>query len=628
MQATPSTSGHAPGMNGAAPAAKPKRTFKKRKKGQVCSGDPPRNYVYGAKRPRENADLVHAQLRLARHYSNDLVKVEQQRRADRAQARTRLCPGLAEAEAAVEAAQAALDAAQAALAAQNQRRGKKHSASRAQRAEVKRLKADLAAARAVRKGISRDGGPALKDAYKEIAEATVERGKKAYAASDAATGTRGAIRQGMAMIVKAEDPRFRRFDGGGLLAVQLVNGMTVGALFAGRSTQARISKAPPGPRTVPGSRGDRTRHYLHLRIASEEPEGAKLTKNGHRRGGGPIWTTVMFTMHRPLPEDCLVKWVYLIHRKVACTSEWSVMFSVTRKEWPRERAAAGLFAVDLGWRRRPDGGLRVARWAAADGTEEEVVIPAERLRRWEYADQLESKRKHAFNAAMERLRDWLRSAPVALPEWLAEIRAHAHLWKAQRRLAVLTIRWRTSRFAGDEAIFAAMEEWRCADRRAYEEARHTVRKQIRWRNNFYRVFAKAMAARYHACAFEDIDWKAAQKRPDVEAPADISRTNAKVAAVATLRRFCKEACAAMLLLRPEYTTQTCHACQKVTPFADKAALVHTCVHCRRTWDRDVNAARNLLRLGVEAALAQGLPLGEVVRPEDRDDAPAGGEVPW
>jgi putative transposase len=54
----------------------------------------------------------------------------------------------------------------------------------------------------------------------------------------------------------------------------------------------------------------------------------------------------------------------------------------------------------------------------------------------------------------------------------------------------------------------------------------------------------------------------------------------------------------VLLVNPKDTSQICSGCLKKGPHKDLDERTHTCVHCGLVLDRDVNAAYNILRLGL------------------------------
>lgn len=61
---------------------------------------------------------------------------------------------------------------------------------------------------------------------------------------------------------------------------------------------------------------------------------------------------------------------------------------------------------------------------------------------------------------------------------------------------------------------------------------------------------------------------------------------------------------------PRNTSQLCSGCGELVP-KDLAERVHACPHCGLVLDRDVNAARNILRKGIGLEQPESTPVGEV-----------------
>jgi hypothetical protein len=235
--------------------------------------------------------------------------------------------------------------------------------------------------------------------------------------------------------------------------------------------------------------------------------------------------------------------------------------------------------------------------------EGELVIPERDLGRWKKAEDLRSIRDAHFNAAMGVFVPWVKSsASDGLPEWFAEATKTVHAWRATARLAALVIRWRSSRFAGDEEMFTVLEEWRRKDKHLYEWEANNRRKAIAWRDNAYRVFAAVLAARYAAVSVEDTDWSEVAKLPDADEEEEMvnptARRNRTIAAVGRLHEILRERFRWALTIDARGTTERCTACGRMDAVPpDK--VVRACRHCGYVEDRDRRAARNILAKGAK-----------------------------
>ncbi|MGI0080215.1 MAG: zinc ribbon domain-containing protein, partial [Nitrososphaerales archaeon] len=63
----------------------------------------------------------------------------------------------------------------------------------------------------------------------------------------------------------------------------------------------------------------------------------------------------------------------------------------------------------------------------------------------------------------------------------------------------------------------------------------------------------------------------------------------------------------VILVNPRGTSQKCSGCGEVVP-KSLSERVHTCLNCGLTLDRDINAARNILKWGLEQSHAETEPL--------------------
>jgi putative transposase len=63
----------------------------------------------------------------------------------------------------------------------------------------------------------------------------------------------------------------------------------------------------------------------------------------------------------------------------------------------------------------------------------------------------------------------------------------------------------------------------------------------------------------------------------------------------------------VILVNPSGTSQKCSGCDEIVP-KDLSTRKHMCPRCGLVIDRDVNAARNILKLGLEQARVEAGPL--------------------
>lgn len=427
------------------------------------------------------------------------------------------------------------------------------------------------------------------DAYKTATDASYEAIRRERARCGTFWGTYLQIEDAAQRAARttpiAEDPRFRHWEGEGLLAVQIQGGMSPEELTSGEDSRARIV-------------GEGKRRQLWLRIGSE--------------GRAPIWAVWPFAYHRDLPVGTKVKWVRVVARRVASHTKWSVQFLIDGEDgaFALQAPTKGAVAVDVGWRKIGDE-MRVATWADDSGATGELRLPAGLLERWRKVEDLEGIRKQSFNQALARLVDDRRTQGDEWPEWLREATTHAFQWQASERLANLAIRGRKALESGEIAreapagvTIVLLEAWRKQDKHLWEWEAHQRANVLRARREIYRLFARQLAE-YRKVVFEKLDLRKFAEAP--ESRGEEKRQQPEIAA-SRPRRFKAGlsellACAADAVTRAggEWvelvsvdTTRTCADCGHAEKFDAAKAIHHVCPKCGVVWDQDANAARNLL----------------------------------
>ncbi len=399
-------------------------------------------------------------------------------------------------------------------------------------------------------------------------------------------------------------PRFKRFTGEGRVVVQLQGGLSPAALHAGTDQRLRLHR-------LASRRTNRPRPALvDCRVF------IRVGTMPDRRS--PVWAQADVTLHRPLPEDCQVKWAYLSRRRCNGTHwRWELQLVLSRDSWDTGDApASGRVGIDLGWRllgedREGKRHLRVAAWVGSDDQRGQLVIPADDLGRWARVEELRGQRDKMFNEARAWLVAWAAGCE-SLPPWWEERAATLAQWRSPGRLAALVLFWRDNHFSGDAEAFSRMEGrlvtapggkrryvgWRKQDRHLFDWERAQHEKAVRWRNDLYRKFVADMRKRYRIAAVEATDWRDLTETPEVEEgdPAAIAVCRQRfIASPGRLAALIAEGFAGRLSrCNPANTTQTCHQCGMMDAFDAARELVRTCRRCGHTEDQDWRAAYNLL----------------------------------
>jgi len=585
-----------------------------------------RVYSYGCVPKKPVVEQLFTQLRLANRYYNNLVRYRKDQLKAENEAMLQLSPALVEVEAAIEKASekeqelfkqakqqnvlerssgAASDELRADLKAAQEGLRELYDRAKALRKplyhdqlfidERDRLQEEFKeACKQVRKdartpdedGVSLDWGTcgAWYDAFQAACKAHIVLFKRARESGDRRLYI-------AACRLAKEGPRFKRFTGEGRVGVQITGGGDpVEDVLNGKSMRLRID--PVEESTSSRSK----RRDGHIRIGSTGPGGRT-----------PVWADFRFRMHKghELPEDGVVKRAYLVAKKIGTRTKWELQVSVAGrpKDWADRNVSDGLVAVDVGWRDMKDH-VRVARWLGDDGQRGEILIPAERVQRYQKVKDLQSIRSKNLDSILSTLVSWKKQA-ADLPEWFQERFKGLHQWRSQSRLASAIKHWEQCRFDGDEAIFDEARVWWRQDCHLYDWQESQRKGEDRWRKNYYREVAAELSRSYRTVVVEDVDWSQFQRAQDPlkakevnEARKAAREERRRIAGVSYLIDALSNRMVETIEAPSRWTTQACHECGCIDHFDAENELHHTCSDCGEHWDQDDNACRNLLTLAI------------------------------
>ena len=526
-------------------------------------------YRYGLRAPVENAGLVYDQMRKAHRYQNLLARIEQAKRLAVTEVQMR-CGDLA----AVESELSALYESTKDDKAARKLAKEQLDDLKAVRKEIKlrlRTDPDTLAAYA---GINDQRKVLVKAARAEcgvywgtyeLAEKAIEESsKKPEGCRTHAWRGRGRIgtRDKGPEGVDPED-----FDSTHRL-IQIINQRC--------ETRKSASRLPVS------SRPDNRFQTLRMRIGSV--------------GRDPVFATWPMLVHRPFPPNTRVKNAYVTMTEVSPSkTDWSVCFTIESEALAPAvvHRGMGTVAVNLGWRKCA-AGLRVATWVDDRGASGEVLLPAHVIGHAEKAESLRSIRDRQFADAVSVLRAF--SCDV-MPEWLSDARRWAHAWKSPSRLVRMVELWRGRRFAGDAALYEAMEAWRKQERHLHDWEVGARDRSVRQRDQIYRETALSLARGYSTVLIGDENLSAlAEKVKD--GPVKEVSANRFSAAPGVLRseiQSCgRKHGAEVVKVSSRDVTRECSSCGKLCEVDGMRRDDHKCEHCGSSWSLGVNACRNML----------------------------------
>ena len=410
-------------------------------------------------------------------------------------------------------------------------------------------------------------------AVKAIEEKYIVIKKKSRADSNLYWGSYGSAEDDLRDIRKGKPADFQRFNKAGCISVQVQKPNSLEQVLAGENSHCQIL---PHPKNADSKNSGRLR-ILKIRISRDQTEFAYIP----------------FIFHRPLPVDCNISWAKVFYKTVGTRREWNVQFSLNRPVWPRHNGE-GKIAIDIGWRKQADGGVRIAYWSDSH-RHGAIIIPADQIARLNKADDIRSTCDTNFNTCIKNLVQW-KEELLNQPDWFVEQTARLSQWKSQARLAKVVGYWRSHRFEGDTEAFGACDAWRKHDKHLLNWETGCRERFYNWRNNFYRELARNMADKYACVILEDFDThKAVQKaKPEEEETKNYGRSNKQKVAVSTFLGYLIEVMD-HVKIKPEYTSKQCHNCGHICNL--EAEPEFTCPKCSLTWDRDYNASVNILTKG-------------------------------
>lgn len=397
-------------------------------------------------------------------------------------------------------------------------------------------------------------------------------------------------------------PKMRRWDGTGTLAVQVSGGgIPVSSLFNAKDNRVRIVDEP------------------RFRVTRRHPEGIQVPNScwlrlriGSNPDRSPIWATWPMIMHRPLPEDGVVKWVKVIRRKVGLTSKWEAHFTVESPMFIGAQADSSAHAVavhfhPLGWGSGAEGSTGILV-AAALGTDAEAMHM--RLARVQCrakpngkraghldvqdvldalakADEIRGGRDKDFNRIRDELFDWM--ALRTTPDWLRKATRKMSDWRNQHHMVNLVFTWREHRFDGDASMFEKLEAWRRQDKHLYQWHGMMRQKAIRHRRDLYRCWARKLAEKYSgSLIIEDFDLTKIARRAKTESEETLGearRWRRTAIAVGELRDALKHAFAGRIIMLTDTKREaTCPVCKsKVGNGSCENCIVPPPVWTARCW---------------------------------------------
>lgn len=385
---------------------------------------------------------------------------------------------------------------------------------------------------------------------------------------------------------------FRRWDGSGVLGMQLQHGLAVTGTAIPDDTRVQIIPLPWAyvqPRTNRvGAKGLTSSKWMLLRVRIGSDEKKK-----------PVWGSFPIKMHRPFPPGTRIKWIQVRRDARGDHRHWTAMFTIEIPDFVRTDLQ-GAVGVDIGWRRMPDGHIRAGYWYGSDGAEGEIAVPQRIEDLYEMIDRFKTGRANNLNSNKSTVAAEL--AQLGFPQ--------AKLWRNAERFAGAVRRLHAQATMISQQTWA----WFLQDRHLANAIAGMHRQLVNQRNDIFKNIAATLTKKYGVCGVESFSLKKlrtrnenkgevkdktkAKPRTDGDSVKETAaRRLALLAAPGHLRSTMENAARAhggVSVRVPAATTTSCCAdCKHVNKWTDASPLVLTCTGCGRSWDQDRNAARNL-----------------------------------
>lgn len=393
-------------------------------------------------------------------------------------------------------------------------------------------------------------------------------------------------------------PNFRRWDGDGLVAVQIQGGMTANpGKFSIFGSDRRLQIDPLDDhafdKSVTPSRGQRKRLQrtkVRLRVGSE--------------GRDPIWAEWPLFMHRPLPDGAIVKWAKVIRRewRQNFRYRWWLQLTVEVPEvakWEGKNKHGEMVAVNLGWRKMWDGTLRVATWVDDSGRTGSIHLPKSFRDRIERSRELQSMRDEKRN----ELQEWLVGHGISeCSEWKSPKRFHWLLADLKRK---------NSEGERVDAEVARLTEWAYRDNHLWWYQRGCHKGALRYRRQVYRLLARDIANSYPFIVAEKYDIREIAEKEDRESGPSRQRVEGSPSeARHQIKAAASRLGCTIITAEHELATQECHLCgygrQEDERWDAAPSVMHTCNGCGAEWDQDINNARVMLARAKVALEREGV----------------------
>lgn len=300
-------------------------------------------------------------------------------------------------------------------------------------------------------------------------------------------------------------PSFRSFNRDGKyskIALQIGDGgMKTGKIFDSSNRQFWID--PSKLTRLPLGNGQWSEP-----VEVKNPWRASKFRIGSNPNKTPIWLHFRCKLHRPLPEEAMIKRIWLVPKYIGTHIKWSLQFVLEQPEgsWAKPLSEDGVVTLHMGWSKEADG-VVAARWWGSDGYRGSIVIPNDQLDRYAYCSVLQGFIDKEFNEALATIKE----AKPKFSEALQLECKFSSQWKNPAKLVKIIATMSEDLQAVGEEFYQTLCKWRAHYKHLYDWLSYQRQSFFDWRKTYYRTVVAEFRERYRTAVFADLNLKKLQE---------------------------------------------------------------------------------------------------------------------
>lgn len=313
--------------------------------------------------------------------------------------------------------------------------------------------------------------------------------------------------------------------------------------------------------------------------------------------------------HREIPKDAKIQNGKIIRTRVGDKFSYHLVLTVKQPIKPLQVVSDdNAIGIDIGFRRTESSVKVAAIYDMEDDAFQEIEAPLKMIKAMAHIENLKSTIDDEATSLGKIIKPLLLAAP------LDENHDKYNLWKSAAKYPNnVTLSFETAYKLARWILYAPghfpeiaerhVLQWWKGNSRKYRELHNARRKQLTHRKHFYRQIAFSLVSKKRLIVFEKIDLSKFAAIKDVDNNlGNKARAQRFSVSPSEFRDAIKNAAerenVPWIEINPSYTSQDCSECG----WRNKELGTETewrCKNCGVSHDRDVNAAKNIAKRGLE-----------------------------